>query len=46
VETITLKAILTGIIAAAILATITGFVLDLEVQQSVEERFATVGVRL
>jgi len=41
-----MKAILAGILAAAILATITGFVLNLELQQSVEDRFATSGVRL
>lgn len=41
-----MKAILTGILAAAILATVAAFVLDLRVQQGVEERFATTGVRL
>jgi len=41
-----MKAIIAGILAAAILATIAAFVLDVEVQQGVEERFATTGVRL
>ncbi|WP_283094275.1 hypothetical protein [Sediminicoccus sp. KRV36] len=41
-----MKSVITGIIAAAILAAAAAFVLDTRVQESVDERFATTGVRL
>jgi hypothetical protein len=41
-----MKAIVTGIIAAAVFAAAAAFVLDTRVQQTVDERFSTTGVRL
>lgn len=41
-----MKSVLTGIIAAAIIATAAAFVLDTKVQEGVDVRFATTGVRL
>ncbi len=41
-----MKAILTGILAAAVIAAGAAFVLDAGVQRSADERFVTRGVRL
>ncbi|MFN3447824.1 MAG: hypothetical protein ACK44F_03930 [Roseococcus sp.] len=41
-----MKAIITGIIAAAAFAAAAAFVLDTRVQQTADERFQTAGVRL
>lgn len=41
-----MKSVITGVIAAAILAAAAAFVLDTRVQESVAERFQTSGVRL
>jgi len=40
------KSVLAGILAAAVIAAIAAFVLDAEVQRSVEQQFTTTGVRL
>ncbi len=41
-----MKAILTGILAAVVIAVAAAFVLDTGVQRSADERFVTQGVRL
>lgn len=41
-----MKAVITGIVAAALLSIAAAFVLDTRVQESVDTRFATTGVRL
>lgn len=41
-----MKSVITGIIAATILATATAFVMDTKMQEGVDVRFATTGVRL
>ncbi len=41
-----MKAVVTGIVAAIVIAFIAAQVLDLEVQQDAEHRYSTVGVRL
>ena len=41
-----MKAILTGIIAAVVLAIVAAVVMDSEFQKSVTDRFQTEGVRL
>lgn len=41
-----MKTVITGIVAAVILAAVAAFVLDTEVQQTVEDRYQTQGVRL
>lgn len=41
-----MKSVLTGIIAAAVLAAAAAFILDTNVQQPAEARFSTEGVRL
>ena len=41
-----MKAVITGIVLASIFAVTAAFVLDTRVQQTVEHRFATTGVRL
>ncbi|MCX8133444.1 MAG: hypothetical protein N3D18_05695 [Roseococcus sp.] len=41
-----MKAIITGIIAAAAFAAAAAFVLDTRVQQTADQRFQTTGVRL
>jgi len=41
-----MKTVITGIVAAVILAAAAAFVLDTEVQQTSQERYHTQGVRL
>jgi len=41
-----MKSVLTGILAAAVIAAIAAFVLDTEVQRPVDQHFVTSGVRL
>ena len=41
-----MKAVVTGITAAIVIAFVAAQVLDLKVQQDAGERFSTVGVRL
>ena len=41
-----MKSVITGILAATILSLAAAFVLDTRVQETVDERFATTGVRL
>lgn len=41
-----MKSVLTGIIAAALIAALAGFVLNSEVQRPTSEAFTTSGVRL
>jgi hypothetical protein len=41
-----MKAVITGVVAAAIIAIIGAVVLDTKVQQSSAESFSTTGVRL
>lgn len=41
-----MKSVITGIIAAALLSVVAAFVLDTRLQETVDERYATSGVRL
>ncbi len=41
-----MKAIITGMVAATLLAAVAAFVLDTRVQQDSTDRFQTTGVRL
>ncbi len=41
-----MKSVITGIIAATMLSVVAAYVLDTRVQESVEDRFSTSGVRL
>jgi Flp pilus assembly pilin Flp len=41
-----MKSVIAGIIAATLLSVVAAFVLDTRVQESVDQRFSTSGVRL